>query len=176
MLRTTIIAALLAVSGTAAAEDTEGFLFGIGAGQVDYDTGFDIDDRATAWKAFIGYRFNPNFTAEVAYIDGGVIDGEVGGVHITGEATAVQTSLTGGWWFTDAAGAYVRGGWTNYDVAVKASALGRSVTVADEQDAFGYGVGLQAWWDRALWRLEYEASDVDGSNVQFVSLNIGWQF
>ena len=178
MLRTTIVAALLAASGTAAAADQDkGLLFGIGAGSVDYDTGFDIDDTTTAWKVYAGYRFSPNFTVEAAYIDGGEISGEVvTGLHVTADTTAVQLSATGGWWFTDVFGAYVRAGWTSYESDQRASALGITVSEDVSQDDLGYGLGLQVKYDGALVRLEYETTDVDGSDVTVTSLNVGWQF
>jgi hypothetical protein len=169
MLKRTICAALLAAwAGPAAADDTEGFLFGIGGGQVNYDVSeLGIDETAEAWKLFVGYRFNPNFTTELAYI---------AGVGLRAEGDAVQLSATGGWWFTDAFGAYVRAAWDSWETTAKASAFGRTEAITNEGDDFGFGLGLQALWDRALWRLEYETADMDGSDVRIVTLNIGWQF
>lgn len=179
MLRLTIVAALLA-AGTApavAADQSDGLMFGIGAGQIDYDSGFDIDDRTTAWRVYVGYRFNPNFTTELAYIDAGEYGGEIApGLHATADTTAVQLSATGGWWLTDVFGAYVRAAWYTYDSTVTASAFGVTVSEEQNRDELGYGVGLQVLYDRSLVRLEYETADVDGSDVGIVSLNVGWQF
>lgn len=175
MLRPTICAALLAASATASADS--GFMFGIGAGQMDYDLGIDqMDDTTTAWKVSVGYRFSPNFTTELAYLDGGEVHGNVGGAKLAVDGSNLQLSATGGWWLSENFGTYVRAAWNNYDVNVSASGPGGSVKLSDSQDAFGYGLGLQALWDRALWRLEYETSDVEGSDVKLISLNVGWQF
>jgi OOP family OmpA-OmpF porin len=178
MFKKTCIAALLAASvGPAAAEDTDGFLFGIGAGQVNYDVSeLGIDEDSDAWKVVAGYRFNENFTTEIAYIDGGEVGGNVAGVGVRAEGDVLQLSATGGWWFTDSFGAYVRAAWDSWETTATASAFGRTAAITDEGDDFGYGIGLQALWDRALWRLEYETADMDGSDVRIITLNIGWQF
>jgi hypothetical protein len=178
MLRATIATALLAVSGmAAAADDSKGLMLGIAAGQIDYDSVLDIDDTSTAWKAYAGYRFSPNFTTELAYVDGGEYGGELAsGVHVSADVTVIQLSATGGWWFNDVFGAYVRAAWNNYDAKVRASAFGMTVSDDVNEDELGYGVGLQVLYDRSLVRLEYETADIEDSDVSVVFLNVGWQF
>jgi hypothetical protein len=62
------------------AENDEGFYLGGGVGQFnlkldDFDQTDEaieqLDDDDTAWKAFVGWRMNPHFALEVAYVDFG---------------------------------------------------------------------------------------------------------
>jgi hypothetical protein len=63
-----------------AADNERGFYLGGGVGQFnlkldDVDQTDDaierLDDDDTAWKAFVGYRFNPFLSLEAAYVDFG---------------------------------------------------------------------------------------------------------
>lgn len=73
-LRIIVASLLLAGAGPAAAQAYLGF----GAGWSDYDQGNVIPDLissgsfdgdATGFKIYGGYRFHPNFAAELAYVD-----------------------------------------------------------------------------------------------------------
>lgn len=177
MVRCVALTLALAAVGSAQAEDRSGLLLGIGGGRSTYDVpAIDFSDHATAWKALVGWRFNSALTAEVAYIDGGSVSAQFGTVSATIEGQIVQASLTGGWWITDALGAYARAGANYYDAELHASGPGGSVAVQDHGTEFGWGAGLQALWDRALWRLEYESVEFEDVDGELLSLSIVWQF
>jgi Outer membrane protein beta-barrel domain len=172
-----LTAALLLMGGPVMAEQTadeaSGFIFGIGGGQINYEVDeLAIDAETDVWKLWAGYRINRHLTLEAAYLDGGSAAATLAGVNVRGEVDMLQLSATGGWWFTDGVGAYVRAAWDNYDSEVRVF----DTAVRNEGDEFGWGAGVQAVWDRALWRLEYETVEILDTDVTSWSLNIGWQF
>lgn len=177
-IRTAVCAAILLGSTSVRAQDDSGWLFGIGAGQSSYEIdALGFDDEATAWKVFGGWRINPNFNVELAYIDGGSVDATVGSVNASAEAEVIQGSVVGGWWFSETFGAYGRLGMNAWEVEASASGPGGSVDETDDGNDFGWGVGLQALWDNGLWRLEYESAEFDDTvDASLISLSLAWRF
>jgi hypothetical protein len=63
--------------GALAADKDDGFFAGLDVGQSrleprDNGGGYDVSDKSgTAWRALAGYRFSPEWSAEVWYIDAG---------------------------------------------------------------------------------------------------------
>ena len=77
-LRIIVASLLLAGAGSAAPPAAAQAYLGFGAGWSDYDQGNVIPDLissgsfdgdATGFKIYGGYRFHPNFAAELAYVD-----------------------------------------------------------------------------------------------------------
>src|SRR5689334_382131 len=88
MSRSLWAVALCALGGVSsvsyAAENPSGVYVGAGVGQFNVqiddidqtDNAIErLDDDDAAWKAFVGYRFNPYFAIEAAYLDLGKPNG-----------------------------------------------------------------------------------------------------
>jgi opacity protein-like surface antigen len=84
MNRSLLAVLILAVCGSGgiayAQDNPSGFYLGAGVGQFDVqiddidqtdDAIERLDDDDSAWKAFVGYRFNPYIALEAAYVDFG---------------------------------------------------------------------------------------------------------
>ena len=163
-------------SGTAAAqENDEGFYIGGGVGQFnvkidDVDQTDEaiqsLDDDDTAWKAFVGWRMNPYFALELAYIDFG------------GPSDRAEASGSSGDYQVDLAGfaPYVIGtiplgpvelfgkvGYYFYDVDASVdldNGPDFDSSASDEDLLYGFGVGM-TFFERLNARLEYEKIDSD---------------
>ena len=88
MNRSLLAVAMVALGGISsisyAAENPSGVYLGAGVGQFNVqiddinqtDNAIQrLDDNDAAWKAFVGYRFNPYIALEAAYIDLGKPNG-----------------------------------------------------------------------------------------------------
>lgn len=173
-----LILAVCVASGTAYGDDIDrGWHIGIGAGRSSFEISeLDVDEDATAWKAFAGYRLNQSLAVELAYIDGGTAEKDFGGgikAEISGDI--VQASLLGSYWFTDTASVFARLGANYYDAEAKASGPGGSIRLEDDGTEFGWGAGVQALLAGALWRLEYEAIEFEQVDSSLISLSIAWR-
>ena len=164
-------------SGTAAAQEQndEGFYIGGGVGQFnvkidDVDQTDEaiqsLDDEDTAWKAFVGWRMNPYFALELAYIDFG------------GPSDRATASGSSGDYQVDLAGfaPYVIGtiplgpvelfgkvGYYFYDVDASVdldNGPDFDSSASDEDLLYGFGVGM-TFFERLNARLEYEKIDSD---------------
>lgn len=184
-----IIAILLMLAtGTAIAADDGGFYLGAGVGQFNIEvddfedlTADDFDGDDTSLKLFAGWRFNPYFAAELAYIDFGGPDDtlNVGGIDIDTEVEIAGFApyLVG----TIPLGLvelFAKVGYYIYDVDVAASGFGQSASESDSDEdlVYGAGVGL-VLFEHFSARLEYEIidiSDVDDANA--VWLTGAWRF
>jgi opacity protein-like surface antigen len=156
-------------------ENDEGFYIGGGVGQFnvkiddidDTDEAIErLDDDDTAWKAFVGWRMNPYFALELAYIDfGGPSDratasGSSGDfrVDLSGFAPYVIGTIPVG-----PVELFGKVGYYFYDVDA-------SVDLDDGPDfdssssendlLYGFGVGM-TFFERLNARLEYEKIDSD---------------
>ena len=176
MNRALALAVLSAFSSYVSAADESGLLLGVGVGQATYEVdALDFEDDATSWKAFAGWRINDNFSIEAAYIDGGSVSASVGSVSARAEGEIIQGSVVGGYWFTDTFGAYARASYNAYEVELRASGPGGSLVAKDDGNEAGWGAGLQALWDRAMWRLEYESAEFPEVDASVISLSIVWR-
>jgi len=177
-MRNTLLAVAVLAALAAPAQADEGkFAFGVGAGRANYDfepTGYD--DHATAWKVFAGYHFNPWLGAELAYIDGGEITDSVGDLSAKLSADIVQASLVGSWWPHPNFGPYARISANQWDAKLTLSNGVTSERIEDDGTEFSWGLGLQGIYDRALFRLEYEAAEYDNTvDGTLISLSIVWR-
>jgi hypothetical protein len=156
-------------------ENDEGFYIGGGVGQFnvriddvnDTDEAIQtLDDEDTAWKAFVGWRMNPYFALELAYIDfGGPSDTATAGgssgdfrVDLSGFAPYVigtipvgPVELFGkvGYYFYDVDAAVDLDDGPDFDSSA-----------SDEDLLYGFGVGM-TFFERLNARLEYEKIDSD---------------
>jgi hypothetical protein len=155
------------------AENDEGFYIGGGVGQFnvkvddvdDTDEAIQsLDDEDTAWKAFVGWRMNPYFALELAYIDfGGPSDrataaGSSGdfSVDLSGFAPYVIGTIPLG-----PVELFGKVGYYFYDVdaSVDLDDGPDFDSTSSEQDLlYGFGVGM-TFFERLNARLEYEKID-----------------
>ena len=182
-MRTVLITALLlAGAPSAMADEHTGFYFGAGAGQINVEIpgflpGVPFDESANVWKGFAGWNFNENFALEGAYIDAESVDQNFGsGIRATVDGEVLQLSAIGTYWFNDYLELHGRVSADKYDSRTELT--NGFVTLASNDDGteLGFGGGIGAVWDRALFRLDYEQADLEDSETRLVTLSIGWRF
>jgi hypothetical protein len=166
-------AGALASGAAAAQENDEGFYIGGGVGQFnvqidDIDQTDEaiqrLDDDDSAWKAFVGWRMNPYFALELAYIDFG------------GPSDRFEANGTSGDYSVDLSGfaPYVIGtiplgpvelfgkvGYYFYDVDASVDLdNGPDLDSSSSENdlLYGFGVGM-TFFERLNARLEYEKID-----------------
>jgi OmpA-OmpF porin, OOP family len=99
-----LVAALLAlgVASTPALSEDGGWVIGGGGGQSYFSggclqpvaPGVACDDGAVAWRAFVGYQFNPYFGYEIGYANLGKMKQTVAGAEVANfETTAIDAVL-----------------------------------------------------------------------------------
>lgn len=181
-MKTTKLALILAmlggVSATWAADNDSGLYIGGGVGQfnvevddVGEDT-FDGDDDA--FKAFIGWRFNPYVAVELDAYDFGSPSDDVDGfdveTDISGYAPFVIGTLPLG-----PIELFAKAGYLFYDYEVKAEGLGGE---DDDGNDFVYGVGAGlTLFGHLHARLEYEVFDFEeAEEADAVWLSAAWRF
>jgi opacity protein-like surface antigen len=167
--------AALAAAATAQAQDNEsGFYVGGGVGTFDVEIDdfddvdatidrYDSDD--TAWKAFIGKRFNPYLGLELAYVNLGSPDDEIAPdtevtIETDGFAPYVVGTFPIGWFEV-----FAKAGYYWYETEVRLSSPLGSASDSDSDSTFTWsaGVGLNVL-ERINIRLEYEQFDFDAAD------------
>ena len=158
-------------------ENDEGFYIGGGIGQFnvqidDLDETDEavetLDDDDNAWKAFVGWRMNPYFALELAYIDfGGPTDRFAGDgssgdftVDISGFAPYLIGTIPVG-----PVELFGKVGYYFYDIDFQVDIDDPTFPdvdggASDEDLLYGFGVGM-TFFERLNARLEYEKIDSD---------------
>jgi hypothetical protein len=180
--------ALAAAAGPVFADENKGFYLGAGVGEFSLEvddiediTGANFDSDDTSLKAFGGWRFNPYFAAELAYIDFGGPEDTLtlagtpvnADVEISGIAPYLVGTLPLGIFEL-----FAKVGYYFYDVEVTASGGGVSASddMSDEDLVYGAGVGL-VLFNHLNARLEYEIVDVsDVEDASALWLTGAWRF
>ena len=166
------LAALAAAADAQAADNESGFYAGAGVGKFDVEIDdlddvdqtidrYDSDD--TAWKAFGGWRVNPYFAAELAYVNLGSPDDEIlPGTRVTLETDGFAPYLVASLPILDLFEVFAKAGYYWYDTEVRAVTPVGAVSEDDSDSTFTWsaGVGLDIF-DRVNIRLEYEQFDFD---------------
>jgi hypothetical protein len=197
-MKSGIAAAVLLALGAGSAhaqspDNDEGLYLGAGWGsynvQVDDIDDTDdaiqrIDDDDNAWKAFVGWRLNPYFSFELAYVDFGEPGDQFEGEGTSGD---YELSLSG---FQPAIYAgYPLGpveifgklGYYFYDVdlTVDLDDLTDDVFTSDtSEEAWSYGGGVGVtFFERLHAKLEYEKIDTDDiDDLDSIWLTGAWRF
>lgn len=158
-------------------ENDEGFYIGGGIGQFnvqidDLDESDEaietLDDDDNAWKAFVGWRMNPFFALELAYIDFGRPSDrfETGGtsgdftVDLSGFAPYLIGTIPVG-----PVELFGKVGYYFYDIDLEVDIDDPTFPdvdggASDEDLLYGFGVGM-TFFERLNARLEYEKIDSD---------------
>jgi OOP family OmpA-OmpF porin len=188
-----LIASLASTGAWAQTENDEGFYLGGGVGQfnVDIDDIEDtdeaverLDDDDTAWKAFIGWRLNPYFALEAAYIDFGAPSDSF---EATGSSGDFELDVSGfapyliGTWPIGPVELFAKVGYYFYDVDATIdiddpTAPDFDSSASDEDLLYGFGAGL-TFFERLHARLEYEKIDSDVlDDADAIWLSGAWRF
>jgi len=173
---------LFLVAGTAAAQ---GYI-GAGAGLTNLNVCDDLtatgattcDDEDTGLKIFGGYKFNPNFAIEGAWIDLGEVSASDGVVNVAAEVDGFQIAAVGMFPINPKFGIFGKVGVFMWDVSATASAPGfGSAQASDDGNDIMFGAGVN--WNlttRFGLRAEWERFDIDGDDVDFISIGAQFNF
>lgn len=191
IMATAMLLALGSGAAYAAPDNDSGFYLGGGVGQFNVKIhGVDsadnvlrtLDDDDTAWQAFVGWRLNPYFALQAAYIDFGrpqddfsTTSGDHGkfGAELSGFAPAIIGTLPLGPVELSA-----KLGYYFYDLKITGDIDDPEINSKHSGEDSFYGVGVGAtFFDHLHAKLEYEKIDlerVEDSNA--VWLTGAWRF
>jgi len=179
----TAFAALALTATMAVQADTQpGFYVGAGVGTTKVsDDAFDgtgIDDSDTGFKIFGGYDFNQYFAVEVSYLDLGEASASEAGDSLSVGVTALTASAVGRLPLSDMFALYGKLGYASYDVNVDFNIAGfGSGSGSDSDSDLIYGVGgALSFGGNFEARLEYEAINVDGGDLNMISIGGLYRF
>lgn len=167
-------------AGASALADVQpGFYAGVGVGKASVEldgTDFDADD--TAFKAFGGYRFNPNFAIELAFIDGGKPDERFGTSSVEVDVEGLNLSAVGRLPLNEVFSVFGKLGLASYDAKWKVRGGNTVVATASESDEdLSYGLGTAFNLGAAVeLRAEYEAVDVSDGSFSMLSASGVYRF
>jgi OOP family OmpA-OmpF porin len=188
-----MVGAAAFVSAPASAEQNpQGGYVGAGWGQFNLDVD-NLDEAGSAitsiaksddnsWKIFVGYRLNPYFSLEAAYIDFGNPGNRF---DATGSDGNYRVALSG--FAPYAIGTlplgpielFAKVGYYFYDVDVKIDfdAPGPDVDSSHSADDLLYGLGAGiTLGDHLHLRAEYETIELDRGNTDAFWLSAAWRF
>lgn len=184
----------LAAGGAYAQPENESGLYlggGFGAFDVQVDDVDDadeaierIDDDDNAWKAFVGWRLNPYFSFELAYVDFGDPSGDLDASGSSGDyqldLSGVQPAVYGSFPLGPVE-LFGKLGYYFYDVdlGIDLDDLGEDVFRSDtSEEAWSYGAGVGAViFERVALKLEYEKIDSDViDDLDSIWLTGAWRF
>jgi hypothetical protein len=143
-----------------------------------------LDDDDTAWKAFVGWRFNPYIALELSYVDFGNPNGRA---TASGSSGDYQVDLSGfapyviGSFPLGPVELFAKAGYYFYDVDLKADfddPLHPDVdsSKSDEDFVYGFGVGI-TFFEHLHARLEYEKIDSDAlDDADAIWASGAWRF
>lgn len=145
------------------------------------------DDKDTGWKAFAGYRIMKYLAVEGAYTNFGEATANVvttapsaGTANVKLENEAWSLSALGILPLSDQFSLFARLGLNVWNVDVSASGTGSGSTAySDSEDGTDVVYGLGAAYHitpNLNLRAEWERYDFDGSDLDFVSVGLGWSF
>lgn len=168
----------LSISSSAMAGKDSGFYIGGSIGQTSLDVEeFNFDDTDNGYKLFAGYNFGlvPMFdiAVEGSYVDFGEVSETA--VPLVGD---VNASLTGYDLFGVAAynigpvGIFGKVGYVWWDGEISTD-LGN---FDDSSNDMAYGIGLRFQIRSIAVRAEYEIFDIEGVDVDLISVGVSYTF
>lgn len=158
----------------------------IGQAQVDgfCDSGGGItvsscDDKDTAWKAFLGYRFHRNFAAELSYMDAGEYGGTATfgatSARVNADATAWGLAALGIYPLSDRFEIFGKLGFVHGESDATVNFGGTSVTVGDSGTELHYGFGAIYNLTRNFG-IRGEWENVDDADISVLSIGLQYRF
>ncbi|MFG6178665.1 porin family protein [Halomonas sp. THAF12] len=183
MSRMTPLRSLLAVSlatgltltaAPALATGSTGFYLGGGVGQMHGDN--DFDDESELWKLTAGYNVGwlpfLDLGAELGYVNGGTLDGEVNGRSATLDVEAFEAMGVAGLSFGPL-GVYAKAGMADWDAERRGAGLNRDDSGTDPV----YGLGARFELLDITGRVEVERIDTDEiGDIDMVSAGVVYTF
>ena len=176
------ILGLTMTSAVASAADSEpGFYIGAGLGEATLEIDdTDFDDGDTAFKLFGGYRFNPYFGIELAYLDGGTAQQTDRDFPATIEieTTAVNLSAIVTAPFGDNFALFGKLGYASLDFELTANFFGTQAFSDDDTDEeISFGAGASDLVnDYFSLRAEYEAFDLNDADAGLATISAVFRF
>ena len=169
---------LFAVAGTAAAQ---GYI-GAGAGLTTMDLCDDLggigltscDDKDTGMKIFGGFKFNQNLGLEASWVDLGEVSATGPGGTATGEVDGFGLAVMGMIPLNEKFGLFGKVGAYMWDSTVSAPGFG---SVSDDGTDIMFGAGVN--WNLTTHfglRAEWERFDIDGDDIDFISIGAQFNF
>lgn len=205
MKKTLIIALISGMGLTTAHAADSGFYLGgsLGKSKMSDFSGSDVDavlasvgatststtdNKDTGWKAFAGYRIMKYLAVEGAYTNFGDVTARStitapapGTLNLKVETQAWSLSALGILPLNDKFSLFGRLGFnvSNSDVSVSATGSGTTYSSSDSDNDTGVLYGLGAAYHftpNVNLRAEWERYDSDGSDMDFVSVGLGFSF
>jgi OOP family OmpA-OmpF porin len=162
------VAVVLAVALVMFAPTSEAtFYLGASATQTKVsldDSGFNEDD--IGWKGFVGYNFIRYFGLELSYYDMGKLSDSAESIELSAAALSARGILPLGKHFE----LFAKVGYMAWDA--KRSAVG---DLDDFDLTYGAGAAVIIGSHFEI-KAEYEILDVDGADVDLISLGVAWRF
>lgn len=171
--RLLMVGVLAAGLGSAAvADDNNTFYAGTGAGMyyVDFDD-LDFDESAATVRLFGGYKLNQYLSFEAGYSNLFEASGDVAGLDVEVDGTALDLSIRPSLPLSDNLSAYAVVGWADYDFDVSVSDGITTVSDSDSDSELHYGLG-GSWHVNDAWALRGEWLMVDVSDADFGMLSV----
>lgn len=170
-----IAIAILAAPSLAVAAEERWY---VGAGALESDLGFEVlDESATGWKVFGGYRFTRSIAAEAGYLDTGDAEATIEGTDVTLNASGTHVSVVASWPIGERFALHARAGIINWEAELTLDDGETSETSdASGQDLY-WGAGATFnFAERFGVRLEYEVPEIEDVDVSSISLSVLWRF
>ena len=167
--------ATLAIAPLASAADRFWY---VGAGAMESDLGFEaLDNSATGWKVFGGYRFTRIIAAEAGYLDTGDAEETIEGTDVTLNATGMHVSVVASWPIGETFALHARAGMIDWEAELTLSDdIGSETSDANGQDLY-WGAGATFnFAERFGLRLEYEVPEIEEVDVSSISLSVLYRF
>ena len=167
-----LVASAALVGLPAVAADNGVYLGGsVGLSSVQDDS-INYDADAVGFKLIGGWRFLDWLAVEGNYVDFGSADDRVFGERIETQIDGLSLSAVG-FLPVGPVDLFARLGAINWDGETRSPTLGRG---SDDGTDLAYGVGVQfRVWSLSL-RAEYEIFDIDGADLDMMSLGVTWTF
>jgi OOP family OmpA-OmpF porin len=180
-MRFSLIAIIATSAGFAALPATaadNGIYLGasLGQGGVQADqvvSGFDFDATSLGFKVIGGWRFIDWLAVEANYVDLGTGDDNVQGVKVESDVSGISASVVG-FLPVGPVDLFARVGGINWDADLDVS--GVAGKLSDDGTDLTYGIGAQfRVWSLSI-RGEYEVFDIEGADVDLISVGVTWTF
>lgn len=167
------LVATLALASLPAVGADNGIYLGASVGQSGLQVDdFNFDADATGYKVIAGWRFLDWLAVEGNYVDFGSGDDTVAGNRIETEADGVSLSAVG-FLPVGPVDLFARVGAIDWSADLSSPGFGRA---SDDGTDLTYGIGAQfRVWSLSL-RAEYEMFDVEGADLDMISVGVTWTF